>query len=74
MDISIVPFNLDQECILAFKQLNKSLIATPVTKSPKWDQPFEIICETNNNVESVVLVRYKADQFRASLVATMGST
>lgn len=50
-----VPFNLDKECTSTFEQLNQALIVTPIIKPPKWDQPFEIIREADDNTISVAL-------------------
>lgn len=54
-----VPFHFGKECIAVFEQLKKSLITAPIIKPPKWDQPFEVICEADDNAVSAVLAQYE---------------
>lgn len=57
-----VPFKFDEECIAAFKQLKKALIEAPIIKPPKWDQPFEIICEIDSNAVSAIVAQHEGNE------------
>lgn len=47
----------------AFEQLKQALIAAPIIKPPKWDQPFEVVCEIDDNPVSNVLGQNKGNNF-----------
>ena len=42
------PFNFDEECLVAFYTLKKSLISEPIIPPPDWKLPFEIMCDASD--------------------------
>lgn len=42
--------------------MKKALIEAPIIKPPKWDQPFEIICETDSNAVSAILAHHEGNE------------
>ena len=49
------PFYLDHDCIVAFENLKKALVSAPIIQSPKWDEPFEIMCDASDYAIGAVL-------------------
>ncbi|XP_070667591.1 uncharacterized protein [Malus domestica] len=43
-----VPFQFDEECELAFKQLKEKLTSTPIIAPPDWSLPFELMCDASD--------------------------
>ena len=41
-------FIINKEGKRAFTMLKKALIEAPILRSPNWDLPFEIMCETSD--------------------------
>jgi hypothetical protein len=50
-----VPFSFDNKCISAFDQLKKALVSAPILQAPKWDEPFEIMCDASDYAIGAVL-------------------
>ena len=50
-----VEFTFDEESLVAFKLIKEALISTLIVQAPKWDHPFEIMCEALDYVEGAVL-------------------
>ena len=49
------PFYLDHDCIAAFENLKKALVSAPIIQSPKWDEPFEIMCDASDYAVGAVI-------------------
>jgi len=48
------PFNIDEDCLLAFYTLKKAVVTAPIIQPPDWRLPFEIMCDASNyDVEAV---------------------
>ena len=43
-----VPFSFDHDCVTAFNILKKTLTTAPIIQSPKWGEPFEIMCDASD--------------------------
>ncbi|XP_038896564.1 uncharacterized mitochondrial protein AtMg00860-like [Benincasa hispida] len=43
-----VVFNFNKECKEAFDTLKEKLTSTPILQPPRWDLPFEIMCDASN--------------------------
>lgn len=52
-----------EECKAAFKMLKQALITAPVLTPPNWDQPFEVVCEMDDNVVSAILGQQEGNKF-----------
>ena len=50
-----VTFEWSQACEAAFDKLKTMLVSPPITRSPNWDLPFEIICDASDYAIGVVL-------------------
>nr|GEU99691.1 reverse transcriptase domain-containing protein [Tanacetum cinerariifolium] len=42
------PFIFYEDCIKAFQTLKKKLTESPILIAPKWDLPFELMCDAND--------------------------
>nr|GEV46459.1 reverse transcriptase domain-containing protein [Tanacetum cinerariifolium] len=49
------PFIFSNECIQAFRTLKEKLTKAPILIAPNWDQPFELMCDTNDYAIGAVL-------------------
>src|SRR3954469_16857829 len=49
------PFYLDHDCIAAFENLKNKLVSAPIIQSPKWDETFEIMCDSSDYAVGAVL-------------------
>lgn len=49
------PFNLNDECLIAFNELKKTLVTAPIVVAPDWDRPFELMCDASDYIVGVVL-------------------
>src|SRR5215216_6061589 len=49
------PFYLDHDCIAAFENLKNKLVSAPIMQPPKWDEPFEIMCDSSDYALGAVL-------------------
>ncbi|XP_021715734.1 uncharacterized protein LOC110683650 [Chenopodium quinoa] len=43
-----VEFIFDDKCLKAFDKLKKALISTPIVQAPRWDLPFELMCDASD--------------------------
>ena len=50
-----VPFTWSQACDIAFTKLKTMLVSPPITRSPNWDLPFEIMCDASDHAIGAVL-------------------
>ena len=42
------PFEWSEGCENAFKKLKSMLVSPPIVQAPKWDLPFELMCDASN--------------------------
>ena len=54
------PFNVDEECLKAFRELNKALVT-----APDWSLPFEPMCDASDHSVGVVLGQRKNKIFHS---------
>eukprot|EP00257_Ricinus_communis_P016573 XP_015574781.1 uncharacterized protein LOC107261261 [Ricinus communis] len=52
-----VQFDFGKECREAFVKLKDLLTSTPIIQPPRWDLPFEIMCDASNYAVEAVLGR-----------------
>ncbi|CAN6695200.1 unnamed protein product [Malus baccata var. baccata] len=57
-----VPFQFDEECESAFKQLKEKLTSTPIIVPPDWSLPFELMCDASDYALGAVLGQRKDKQ------------
>ncbi|CAN6557561.1 unnamed protein product [Malus baccata var. baccata] len=57
-----VPFQFDEECESAFKQLKEKLISAPIIVPPDWSIPFELMCDASDYALGAVLGQRKDKQ------------
>ena len=50
-----VPFEFGEECIKAFNTLKEKLITASVVIAPRWDLPFELMCDARDYAIGAVL-------------------
>ena len=50
-----VPFAWSQACEDAFDKLKTMLMSPPIMRSPNWELPFEIMCDTSDYAIGAVL-------------------
>ena len=54
-----VNFEWSQACEAAFVKLKTMLVLPPITRSPNWDLPFEIMCDASDYAIGAVLGQRK---------------
>ncbi|XP_075109057.1 uncharacterized protein LOC142180857 [Nicotiana tabacum] len=52
-------FMFSDDCRLAFEELKKRLVTTRIIVAPNWEQPFELMCDTNDYAIGAVLRKHK---------------
>ncbi|XP_070019907.1 uncharacterized protein [Nicotiana sylvestris] len=61
-DFSVVGNSFD-ECLInltvAFEELKKRLVTAPIIVAPKWEQPFELMCDSSDYAVGAVLGQRK---------------
>ncbi|KAM1040864.1 hypothetical protein ACFX2C_030102 [Malus domestica] len=57
-----VPFQFDEECESAFKQLKEKLTSAPIIVHPDWSFPFELMCDASDYALGAVLGQRKDKQ------------
>ncbi|CAN6552365.1 unnamed protein product [Malus baccata var. baccata] len=57
-----VPFQFDEECESAFKQLKEKLTSAPIIVPPDWSLPFELMCDASDYALGAVLGQRKDKQ------------
>ncbi|CAM8940330.1 unnamed protein product [Rhodiola kirilowii] len=50
-----VKFDFDEGCLEAFEKLKKALVSAPIVQPPKWDLPFELMCDASDFAIGAVL-------------------
>ena len=50
-----VPYSFDKICNQAYEKLREDLIIAPIIQPPKWDEPFEIMCDARNYAAGAIL-------------------
>ncbi|KAI4334640.1 hypothetical protein L6164_013356 [Bauhinia variegata] len=58
-------FSFTKECTLAFETLKKALVTAPIIITPKWGEPFEIMCDASDYAVGAVLGQTRDKTFRA---------
>nr|GEV47247.1 hypothetical protein [Tanacetum cinerariifolium] len=58
------PFIFSDDCVQAFQTFKKKLIEVPILIAPKWDQPFELICDASDFAVEAVLGQRIEKHFR----------
>ncbi|MBI0384618.1 hypothetical protein JBE27_52275, partial [Streptomyces albiflaviniger] len=58
-----VRFKFDDECLKAFNYLKQALMDAPIIKSPRYDKPFELLCDASHNTVEVMLGQYDGNIF-----------
>ncbi|CAN6566696.1 unnamed protein product [Malus baccata var. baccata] len=57
-----VPFQFDEECESAFKQLKEKLTSAPIIVPPDWSIPFKLMCDASDYALGSVLGQRKDKQ------------
>ncbi|CAN6552399.1 unnamed protein product [Malus baccata var. baccata] len=65
-----VPFQFDEECESAFKQLKEKLTSAPITVPPDWSLPFELMCDASDYALGAVLGQRKDKQLHVIYFAS----
>ena len=50
-----VDFSLGVEAISSFQLIKEALVKAPTLQAPRWDLPFEIMCDASNNAVGAIL-------------------
>ena len=50
-----VSFEFGDECVNAFETLKEKLVSAPVVIAPRWDLPFELMCDASDYAIGAVL-------------------
>lgn len=58
-----VLYNFTLDCLLTFTTLKNKLIKAPIMIALDWSLPFELMCDTSDNVQGVVLGQQKDNHF-----------
>nr|GFC03263.1 reverse transcriptase domain-containing protein [Tanacetum cinerariifolium] len=58
------PFIFSEDCIKAFQTLKKKLTEAPILIYPKWDLPFELMCDASDFAIGAVLGQCHEKHFR----------
>ncbi|XP_070021663.1 uncharacterized protein [Nicotiana sylvestris] len=53
------PFVFSDDCRVAFEELKKRLVTTPIIVAPDWEQPFELMCDVSDYAVGAVLGQRK---------------
>ena len=48
-------FYFDESCLKAFDELKEKLVSAPIIISPRWNSPFEVMCDASGVYFGVVL-------------------
>ncbi|XP_062086268.1 uncharacterized protein LOC133792383 [Humulus lupulus] len=65
-----VPFDLNDDCLVAFKTLKEKLISAPIVCTPNWDLPFELMCDASDYAVGAVLGQRVDKVFRTIYYAS----
>jgi hypothetical protein len=69
-----IPFNIDEDCLIALYTLKKALVSAPIIQPPDWNLPFEIMCDASDYIVGVVLGQCKDKQHYAISYASKALT
>nr|GFA54366.1 reverse transcriptase domain-containing protein [Tanacetum cinerariifolium] len=58
------PFIFSEDCIKAFQTLKKKLTEAPILIAPKWDLPFELMCDASDFAICAVLGQRHEKHFK----------
>ncbi|GKB39934.1 reverse transcriptase domain-containing protein, partial [Tanacetum coccineum] len=58
------PFFFSKECIESFNTLKRKLTEAPILIAPKWDLPFELMCDASDFAIGAVLGQRKNKHFQ----------
>ncbi|XP_070019608.1 uncharacterized mitochondrial protein AtMg00860-like [Nicotiana sylvestris] len=47
------------DCMVAFEELKKRLVTTPIIVSPDWEKPFELMCDVIDYAVGAMLGHHK---------------
>ena len=59
----IILFVFNEDCKTTFGKLKRALLTPPIIIYQNWDQPFEVVCDTDNNAVSAILGKQKGNRF-----------
>jgi len=48
-------FVFDESCLNAFRSLKEALISAPIVQPPRWESPFELMCDASDYAVGAVL-------------------
>ncbi|XP_031111976.1 uncharacterized protein LOC116015950 [Ipomoea triloba] len=57
-------FELNEDAMKAFRNLKDAIVHNPILVGPKWDQPFELMCDASNFAVGVVLGQKNDKKFQ----------
>ena len=59
-----VDFSLGEEAISSFQLIKEALVTSPILKAPRWDLPFEIMCDAilGQRINGNLVVTYYASK------------
>ncbi|KAL0437663.1 UNVERIFIED_CONTAM: Retrovirus-related Pol polyprotein from transposon opus [Sesamum radiatum] len=63
-------FEFNDACLHAFNVLKDKLTTAPIVSAPRWDLPFEIMCDASNDALGVVLGQRIEKQFHTIYYAS----
>ena len=61
-----VDFSLREEAISSCQLIKEALVKAPIFQAPRWDLPFEIMCDASNNAVGAIL----GERINGNLVVT----
>ena len=50
-----IPFEWTKECNSSFESLKSMLTSPPIVQAPKWDLPFELMCDASDHAIGAIL-------------------
>ncbi|XP_062106047.1 uncharacterized protein LOC133817516 [Humulus lupulus] len=65
-----VPFDFNDDFLIAFKTLKEKLISAPIVCTPNWDLPFELMCDASDYAVGAVLGQRVDKVFRTIYYAS----
>jgi hypothetical protein len=65
-----IPFSFDKDCVVAFEFLKNALVSPPIIQSPKWNEPFEIMCDASDYAIGAVLGQKEGINFNVIYYAS----
>jgi hypothetical protein len=63
-------FKFDNDCVNAFNVIKEKLVTAPIIVAPKWDLPFELMCDASDYAVGAVLGQRHAKFFHAIYYAS----